>query len=527
MAAPEAVWNRVDVPWPTSSSAVAVDAKHPAVSCLPALRRCCVGTLKRLSWPSLTAEGRVLRALLYVFHSRLLRHRPYLAMQQVEQCLKRLWKMNLVGCIETLAELIPRKNKAQDQAECLVPSQPTLETVAVKVLGGCKLILRLLDCCCKAFLLSVKHLCSEEFILMNTVASGLLSRLWIQYRCLLQNLISLYGVLSTSLHLVSETQQMPYIKGFTFPSDISSFLGVNLSAEVKKQKAKMLTARRPTGWLKKLFPATSKAVSKVGKKRGFVTYASAVKNHSIPADDIGEPVLVTRGSRENHLWFDVKSLLRPSRPSTQGGRCLTSKPSKETSVSLSSSVAKLQHAGPLIQMFQTAASFGELSEALRKAILWCKGYKLKTEAYFLRNKLLKSNRLHHVEAQGCSLQKKLRCVKTTLCKYLLYGSQNMRWPRQYRRAWLFRRRAKFSKCSKRTLKTVQQKHSELFEDHMSCISPIVRPSSQKGRPIIHTAAVKQSTAGTPKQLLLNESPKSVHEDSDNVDIDSIFAAMGV
>lgn len=27
-----------------------------------------------------------------------------------------------------------------------------LETVALKVLGGCKLILRLLDCCCKAFL---------------------------------------------------------------------------------------------------------------------------------------------------------------------------------------------------------------------------------------------------------------------------------------------------------------------------------------------------------------------------------------
>lgn len=69
--------------------------------------------------------------------------------------------------------------------------------------------------------------------------------------------------------------------------------------------------------------------------------------------------------------------------------------------SLSRYMAKLQHTGSLIQMFQTAASFGELSEALRKAILWCKGNKLKPAAYFLRNKLLKSNRLHHVEAQGC------------------------------------------------------------------------------------------------------------------------------
>ncbi|XP_031411975.1 nucleolus and neural progenitor protein isoform X2 [Meleagris gallopavo] len=365
--------------------------------------------------------------------------------------------MNLVGCIETLAELIPR----------------------------------------------------------------------IQYRCVLQSLISLYGVLSTSLHLVSETQQMPYIKGFTFPSAISSFLGVNLSSEVKKQKAKMLTAKRPTSWLKKLFPTTSEAVSKVGKKRGFVTSASAVKNHSIPADDIGEPVLATRDSRGNHLWFDVKSLLRPSRPPIQGGRCMTSKPFKEASVSLSSSVAKLQHAGPLVQMFRTAASFGELSEALRKAILWCKGNKLKSAAYFLRSKLLKSNRLHHVESQGCSLQKKLCCVKTTLCKYLLCGSQNMRWLRQYHGAWFFQRRAKFSKCSKRILKTVQQKHSELFGDHVSSVSPIVRPSSWQGCPIIHTASVKQSTAETPQQLPLKESPKSVHKDSENVDIDSIFAAMGV
>ncbi|NXA24025.1 NEPRO protein, partial [Ibidorhyncha struthersii] len=256
---------------------------------LPALRRQCDTAGERLSGTGLAAEGRVLRAVLYVYHNRLLRHRPYLALQQVEQCLKRLWKMNLVGCIETLAGLIP-KNTPQAQAECLVPSQPMLETVALKVLGGCKLILRLLDCCCKAFLLSVQHLCSEEFILLNTVASGLLSRLWfvIQYRCVLQSLISLYGTLSTSLHLVSETQQMPYIKGFTFPSDISNFLGVNVSSEVKKQKVRMLTTKKPTSWLKQLFPT----MPEVGKKRNFATCMSAVKNCSIACPgDIGEPVL--------------------------------------------------------------------------------------------------------------------------------------------------------------------------------------------------------------------------------------------
>lgn len=114
--------------------------------------------------------------------------------------------------------------------------------------------------------------------------------------------MSLYGVLSTSLHLVSETQQMPYIKGFTFPSDISNFLGVNVSSEVKKQKAKMLTTKKPTGWLKKLFPTMPEAVSEVGTKRNFATCTSAVKNCSIPCPaDIGEPVLVTRASRGKAL----------------------------------------------------------------------------------------------------------------------------------------------------------------------------------------------------------------------------------
>ncbi|XP_042644930.1 nucleolus and neural progenitor protein isoform X2 [Tyto alba] len=468
--------------------------------------------------------------MLYVYHSRLLRHRPYLALQQVEQCLKRLWKMNLVGCIEALSELIPTKNISQSHAECLVPSQPMLETVALKVLGGCKLILRLLDCCCKAFLLSVKHLCSEEFILLNTVASGLLSRLWIQYRCVLQSLMSLYGILSTSLHLVSETQQMPYIKGFTFPSDISNFLGVNISSEVKQQKARILTTKKPTSWLKKLFPA----MSEVGKKRNSAACTSAVKSCGIPRPvDIGEPVLVARASRGKHLGFDVKSLLRLSRPSTQKGTSTASTPFKAKSASSSSRIAKLQHTGSLVQMVQTAASFGELSEALRKAILWCKGNKFKSEAYFLRNKLLKSNRLHHVEAQGCSLKKKLCCVKTSVRKYLLYGSRNAHWPKQYPRAQFCRRGIKSSARLKRALKAVRQKPSELFgvcENSASLSLPAYQqgPPRREGQASADSGHVRLSTAGTPKQLLLEGSPGPAwKEATENIDIDSIFAVMGV
>lgn len=53
------------------------------VRLLSALRRRCDIAGKRLSGPGPVAEGRVLRAVLYVYHSRLLRHRPYLALRQV------------------------------------------------------------------------------------------------------------------------------------------------------------------------------------------------------------------------------------------------------------------------------------------------------------------------------------------------------------------------------------------------------------------------------------------------------------
>ncbi|OPJ66652.1 hypothetical protein AV530_016670 [Patagioenas fasciata monilis] len=184
-------------------------------------------------------------------------------------------------------------------------------------------------------------------------------------------------------------------------------------------------------------------------------------------------------------------------------------------------------------MVQTATSFGELSEALKKAILWCRGNKFKSEAYFLRNKLLKSNRLHHVEAQGCSLKKKLCCVKTSVCKYLLYGSQNAHWPKRYLGARFCQRRIKSYTRLKRTLKTVQQKPSELSgvcENSASLILPACQdgPLSQEGRSSADTATVKLSTVGTPKWLLLEGNPGSVwKEDTDNMDIDSIFAAMGV
>uniref|UniRef100_A0A8C0GE24 Nucleolus and neural progenitor protein-like N-terminal domain-containing protein n=1 Tax=Chelonoidis abingdonii TaxID=106734 RepID=A0A8C0GE24_CHEAB len=109
----EAAWNRWRVPWPASSATVALPAQHPAgsrakVRCLPAVVKGCYKVSMLLKSKAVDAEGKVLHAILYGFHNRMAHHKTYLSLKQVEQCLKRLNQMNLMGSIQDLAELCPK-----------------------------------------------------------------------------------------------------------------------------------------------------------------------------------------------------------------------------------------------------------------------------------------------------------------------------------------------------------------------------------------------------------------------------------
>ncbi|KYO22376.1 nucleolus and neural progenitor protein isoform X1 [Alligator mississippiensis] len=526
MAGPElgeAVWNRVNVPWPATSATVALPEQHPSVRCLPAVSKECSATLTWLNNKAVDAEGRVLHAILYVCHSKMSHHKTYLALKQVEQSLKRLNRMNLVGYVQDLAELCSKKNKSENPGEHLVPSQPVMEVVAVKVLGGCKLLLRLLDCCCKAFLLTIKHLCLEEFILLNTVVSGLLSRLWILYRCVLQRLTSLYGALSGLLQKVSETQQMPYVKGFTFPSEIAEFLGVNLSVEIKKRKSQILTTKKASRWLNKVFSAEPETAARPRVKEALAIPRVKVKMGAQRPIDIGKPVLVKKTNQGKQLGFDVKTFCRQLKAQVPEDRSfmLTVPEAKVRPAPLSSCATRSQRARSLVLTLREAHSFRELTEALRTAILWFRSKKLRAETCFLKNKLLKSNRLQHVEAQGCSLQKKLSCVKASIRKFLLSGSQNARLPKQYYRlgsCWQRRIKMKLSRKSKKTPKFGQQNVSAILEGHKTNAASFL-PAAKPFR---------KQKVGTSKPKAGRRNPwPLMKEATENDDIDNIFAAVGV
>ncbi|KAK9402317.1 protein nepro like [Crotalus adamanteus] len=192
MAAPgggEMVWNRWDVPWPACNSAEVVPAEHASVRCLSAVLKRCGSIDSMLKCKVLVAEQRLLHSIIYNYHYQMIHQKTYGSLKQVEQCLKRLNLMNLEKSIQKIAQMDLIKQRSENSAESLVPSQPVIEVVLVKILGSCKLILRLLECFCTTFSLIVKHLCLEEYVLFNTLILGLLSRLWILYRAILKKLI--------------------------------------------------------------------------------------------------------------------------------------------------------------------------------------------------------------------------------------------------------------------------------------------------------------------------------------------------
>nr|XP_056714568.1 nucleolus and neural progenitor protein [Euleptes europaea] len=536
MAAPtsgDAVWNRLDVPWPACSGTVAVSAQHSSVKCLSSVMKRCRAVKDILKSKAVVAEGKTLHAILYNFHYQMSRHRPYRSLKQVQQCLKRLNLMNLEQSIEKLAGLTSMKQKSEHPKESLVPSQPVIEVVLVKILGGCKLLLRLLECCCMAFRFFLKHLCLEEHILYNTVVLGLLSRLWILYRGVLKSLSSLYESLIELLREVSESKPRPYIKEFAFPSEINEFLGTAY-LEIQKKMPKALQKKAKTTWMAKLFP--------VSKTRASVhaTVPSAVRNKVPNAEkslDIGQPVWINRTNQGlgNDLVFDVRSLRRYPDPTVlEMNKFKLKHPGfKKRLMSLNS-----QHLKALVTKLQEVRSFGELSDALRTTIHWCKSKKLRSQAIFLRMKLLKSRHLQHVEAHGCSLQRKLGCVKATVCRYLTVSNSRQK-PKQRLGTKRLQRQTKLSRnlrrISKKTpscfepdwRKTVCHDSSVLFSlaqqlEHSSDMRDADKGSTKEPveEQIQEAASQFVTSEGTPAHL-----QKRVSESRD--DIDDIFEAIGI
>ncbi|XP_027791983.2 nucleolus and neural progenitor protein isoform X1 [Marmota flaviventris] len=550
-------WNRVRIPKAGSQSTVTV--RDPGASlnlCIAAVIKECHLVTRLLRSQTLDAEADVLCAVLYSNHNRMGRHKPHLALKQVEQCLKRLKNMNLEDSIEDVSELLSSTESQPASAKtCVIPSQPVVELVLMKVLGACKLLLRLLDCCCKAFLLTVKHLGLQEFIILNLVMVGLVSRFWVLYKGVLRRLISLYEPLFGLLQEVTRIQPMPYFKGFTFPSDIAEFLGQPYLEVFKKKMPTAFAAKGVAKLLNKLFltkeqssRSSEDTLLRISKK------AKQMKTNIQNNVDLGQPV--KNVFKEKSTGFDVRSFCKQ----------LKHKATEETSFEFKGSQSKLKPtkhsqkvirttpARNFVQRFREAKTFKQLSEAIQMAITWCRSTKLKAQATFLGNKLLKSNRLKHVEAQGYSLPKKLECIKTSISNCLLRGSgiKTSKYHLRQRRSqnkFFLRQRKPQRKLQSIHLKEIQQFSSKSATDtsakwRLSChtvqrtdpgpnskqllssrlSSPVKQTKEQQIHENLLGSNGSECDSWIKIQINKESMPESVKETDD---IDDIFALMGV
>ncbi|XP_071471443.1 nucleolus and neural progenitor protein isoform X2 [Marmota flaviventris] len=524
--------------------------------CIAAVIKECHLVTRLLRSQTLDAEADVLCAVLYSNHNRMGRHKPHLALKQVEQCLKRLKNMNLEDSIEDVSELLSSTESQPASAKtCVIPSQPVVELVLMKVLGACKLLLRLLDCCCKAFLLTVKHLGLQEFIILNLVMVGLVSRFWVLYKGVLRRLISLYEPLFGLLQEVTRIQPMPYFKGFTFPSDIAEFLGQPYLEVFKKKMPTAFAAKGVAKLLNKLFltkeqssRSSEDTLLRISKK------AKQMKTNIQNNVDLGQPV--KNVFKEKSTGFDVRSFCKQ----------LKHKATEETSFEFKGSQSKLKPtkhsqkvirttpARNFVQRFREAKTFKQLSEAIQMAITWCRSTKLKAQATFLGNKLLKSNRLKHVEAQGYSLPKKLECIKTSISNCLLRGSgiKTSKYHLRQRRSqnkFFLRQRKPQRKLQSIHLKEIQQFSSKSATDtsakwRLSChtvqrtdpgpnskqllssrlSSPVKQTKEQQIHENLLGSNGSECDSWIKIQINKESMPESVKETDD---IDDIFALMGV
>ncbi|MBN3291497.1 NEPRO protein, partial [Polypterus senegalus] len=417
------LWNRVEIVRPCTISTINFSFSKGTGKCVKGLLRHCHNVLDLLRSKAFKLEVSVLHGILYSYNHRLHHHKPFKAMKQVDQCLKRVYDMKLEAILQDLKDMcptiLPKSTPKGSVHE--VPSQPMLEWFLLKILGSCKLLLCAMDSCSKAFQLSVQFIRWEEYIVLNVVVIGMLSRLWVLFKGVLQCMAPLYENTFALTQEVSHVQQLPFVKDFTFPCDIASFLGpayleaVNMAPpKVPVIRGAKIGRQSKAKLLDKLFVSELPESNKREKMHQKFKPALRRRKHV----DLGTPVLERRPEVQGELSpFDVKDLLRPP------GFKLTTVESTDFLKKGTKDVLPDTNLIHLRKSFASeihgARSFQDLTEHLKKMVCCFREKNLKERNAFLRGLLLKCVRLKHLESRGYRLTLKMKCLKRSICKSLV------------------------------------------------------------------------------------------------------------
>ncbi|XP_029400317.1 nucleolus and neural progenitor protein isoform X2 [Mus pahari] len=314
-----------------------------------------------------------------------------------------------------------------------------------------------------------KSMCYAQFSTAITTGWATTSPIWpsdrVLHKGLLRRLISLYEPLLRLHQEISSIHPMPYFKDFAFPSDITDFLGPSYLEVFKGKTPAAFATKGVTKLLNKLF-LMREQLPKMNEDTLDRLSKPSEQTTSNPQSsvDLGQPVKACkRTKKEKPLGFDVQAFCTRlgNRATQETNREFKYSQSKLKTTKLPSQRLRTHWANNTVQRIRKTKTFTQLSEEIEMAIVWSRRKKLKTQATYLGNKLLKSNRLRHVESQGYSLPKKLQRMKTSLCNCLLRGSRTStsKHPPRQRRSKnkvLSRQRKPQRKLQSTLLKETQQ-----------------------------------------------------------------------
>ncbi|TRY91839.1 hypothetical protein DNTS_027192 [Danionella cerebrum] len=298
--------------------------------------------------------------------------------------------MKLQAAVNDLREVCPKKFEREagaEAGECDVPSQPMLEWLSLKLLGGSILLARTMERCTKAFLLTQQHMSVGEYIVVNVVVTSMLSRLWVFFKGILRALIPMYGRINNLLQEVSCSHPMVYLTNFTLPKDLSEYLCLSfphpLIQEVKEPfKAK----KRKTKFavLNQLFGGNEQKAQEEQK-----VMTMAVRHSESSGLDLGAAVPY----REvvSHCGVDIKDMLLSS--------CKTSQQEtlkKQTDARQASVCQKMK----FLKMLKKVSCFRTMSAFLKQVMTWCRRCKFLHERKRLAFLSLKCVRMESLQAEG-------------------------------------------------------------------------------------------------------------------------------
>ncbi|KAM9319994.1 nucleolus and neural progenitor protein [Gastrophryne carolinensis] len=498
-------WNRLNLPRPAFQCQVTLPLSADTGKRLQNLVKCCRAVQSLLKNKALNIDVAALDSILYVYHHRLCCHKNYLALKQVQQCIKRLRGMGLEDALQEILDLCPKNTDLETTKCCSVPSQPIIELASMKILGACKLLMRLMDSCCKCFHICLQQLNLEEYIVLNVVLLALLSRLWVMFRGLLKLLITLYSAQMDVQLEVSAFQKMPYFKGFEFPARIEDHLNVEFSDLFKKFK--MFSKKNS-------FQDSSQLLSKIFKTTNVITEEKKVppkiefKKPRGTGFDLGQKV--QRLNQDKLAMFDVKALLRSVEPFHVSETSLKRKlHGSKNSTTLPRSKGKcMKHLAPKIR---TATSFKELAENLLDLVKWCRKRKRNSEAMFF------------------SLKRKLRSWKKSICHSLREGKLKADYLKTYlriqRRCRTWNRKVSYSRKHKPHKCHIIHSKSLLKRTHLKSLCLELLSGDQKVSPVAKDTVLRPQTSKPFVSSAYTRTASGRLAETD--DIDDIFSSIGI